>query len=394
MKMHFGLLGFGTVGGSVYRLTENHPILHAAKILTLETLSVSTPAAKNIEEITEDPAIGTVVELIGGYSPAYGFIRKALEAGKNVVTANKLVVSRHFAELNALAREKGVRFLYSASCGGGIPWLPNLSAAASLEPIEEVEGIMNGTTNYMLDRMTREGLTFEACLAEAQRAGFAEADPSSDIDGTDVLRKCVISANFAFGGVLDEQTIPTEGIRFITDRDIAFFSKKGLAVKLLARASSSGEKRVSAYVEPTLLPKSGTLASIPLQYNYLTYKGAVCGTKGFFGEGAGGFPTAGAVVRDLMTIASQAEYRCPDVSETLVNDKAASAHRYYLRTDAPAEAAGEDIRPLADIGEGFGAFLTGMLPPAEMKARAERIRSAGHSVFYAGLTKDSLPLIR
>lgn len=377
--MKIALLGFGTVGRSVYELCKKQPSLCIKTVMDLRELPIPEKVTKDISEITADAEIQTVVELIGGHSPAYEFISACLKAGKNVVTANKLVISRHFGELNALARENGVSLLYSASCGGAIPWLPNLSIAATVEPIDEVRGIMNGTTNYMLGRMTDEGLSFDECLSLAQKAGYAEADPSADIDGLDILRKCVISANTAFGGVLDETEVPVEGIRSLQSEDIAFFSEKGYRLKLIARACRT-EQSVCAYVEPTVLPTSDLFANIPLNYNYLTYRSALCGIKGFYGEGAGGFPTAGAVIRDLLQIESGAPALRPATDNALRNDLSGAKHLYYVRTDS-SEKVGNVLSE-----NGVWRVLLTEMAPDEMKALAERIRQSGKTVFYAGFS--------
>ena len=379
--MNIALLGFGTVGKSVYDLCKMQPSMTVSAVMDLRELPIPEKVTRDIKEITGDPEIKAVVELIGGHSPAYEFIKACLSAGKNVVTANKLVIARHYDELNRLAEENGVSLLYSASCGGAIPWLPNLALARKVEPIDEVCGIMNGTTTYMIERMTNEGLSFDECLAMAQKAGYAEADPSADIDGADILRKCVISANLAFGGVLDENDVPVEGIRYLNDKDIAFFKEKGLKLKLIARAAKT-ENGVCAYVEPTVLNKAELIANIPLNYNYLTYSSKLCGIKGFYGEGAGGYPTAGAVVRDLQSIESGAAPTAPKFDGALKNEPQTEKHRYYVRTDA--EIAGS---VLADFGC-CKAYLTEGTPDG-MKALAESLRADGKTVFYAGIAPDA-----
>ena len=376
--MNIALLGFGTVGKSVYELCKKQPSLHILTVMDRRELPISETVTKNISDITEDGAIDTVVELIGGHSPAYEFITACLKAEKNVVTANKLVISRHFGELNKLAEENGVSLLYSASCGGAIPWLPNLLPACHVEPIKEVRGIMNGTTNYMLERMANEGLSFDECLSLAQKAGYAEADPSADIDGLDILRKCVISANTAFGGVLDEAEVPVEGIRYLQSGDIAFFGEKGCKLKLIACAKKT-ENGVCAYVEPTVLPGSDLFAHIPLNYNYLTYQSPLCGIKGFYGEGAGGFPTAGAVIRDLQQIESGAPALRPAVNSVLHNDLSGETHPYYLRTDGQVSGT-----VLYEQGNEKAYRIE--KTPDGMKALASSLREQGKTAFYAGLS--------
>ena len=203
--MKIGLLGYGIVGKGVYDILEETPGLEVKYVLDLRDLpELGNKLTKDLNVILADPDVETVVELIGGMHPAYEFVKKSLEAGKNVVTANKLMVSLHYGELVHIAVEKGVSFRYSASAGGGIPWLVNLQRAHRVSRLEKVYGIMNGTTNYILDAMATLGEEFDVALAEAQRLGFAEADPSSDIDGLDTRHKTTLSANVAFGVVLDE----------------------------------------------------------------------------------------------------------------------------------------------------------------------------------------------
>ena len=198
-------------------------------------------AVKDIGVILSDPEVDTVVEVLGGLSPSFEYVSAAMKAGKNVVTANKHLVAHHYEELVKLAKENGVAFRCTPAVGGGIPWLVNLERVKRVCPVQSFYGIMNGTTNFILDAMHKDGADFSAVLAQAQKLGYAEADPSADIDGDDIRRKLCISANIAFDAALEETAIPTFGIRTVTAADIAAFQSHGFACKLLARELALGD---------------------------------------------------------------------------------------------------------------------------------------------------------
>lgn len=210
--MNIGLLGFGVVGGGVWELAQENRALNVKKVLVRrEAPSLGETAVQDVEAILRDPDIDTVVEVLGGLHPAYEWICRALAGGKNVVTANKAVISAYYRELTALACENRVALRCTAAVGGGIPWLVNLQRCRRVDTVTEVGGIMNGTTNFIMDAMARQGADFPAVLQRAQELGYAEADPSADIDGDDIRRKLTISANIAFDALLREEDIPAFG---------------------------------------------------------------------------------------------------------------------------------------------------------------------------------------
>ena len=253
----------------------------------------------DIDIIVNDPEIDVVVETIGGVEPACTFVKKALNAGKSVTTSNKVLVEKKGAELLALAEEKGVSFLFEASVGGGIPIIRPLNQCLTGDRITGVTGILNGTTNYMLTKMDREGVTFEAALKEAQRSGFAEADPTADVEGLDASRKIAILSALAYGAQADYQDVPTEGITKITDTDFRYARALGLSVKLLG-SSRCIDGKYYIQVSPVLLPPEHPLAAVNGVFNAILVQGNMVDQLMFYGRGAGSLPTASAVVADVI----------------------------------------------------------------------------------------------
>gem|GEM_PF-47837 len=254
--MNIALLGFGTVGSHFYKLCEGRTDLHVAAVLSRRPRpELTCTVTADYDEIVRDPSIDIVVEVMGGIEPAYSYLCAAMRAGKHVVTANKQLMCAHFEELTSLAKEKGVALRCTAAAGGGIPWLTSLSRASELDEIKAVEGILNGTTNYMLSAMTNSGADYAPALRKAQELGYAEADPTADVEGLDARRKIVLSADLAFGVNIREEDIPCVGISSITAGDIAKAKDEGLTYKLIARAEKNG-RAVAAFVCPTLFPSS------------------------------------------------------------------------------------------------------------------------------------------
>ena len=242
--MKIALLGFGVVGGGVWEMLKGRSDLEITAVLTRrERPELGDKAVYSIDAIVNDPSIELVVEVMGGLSPAYEYVSAALKAGKHVVTANKALVAAYYKELTALAKENGVALRCTAAVGGGIPWLTSLERVCRLDKVLAISGILNGTTNYILDVMTREGKDFADVLSAAQELGYAEADPTADIDGWDIRRKLVISANIAFGISVQEEAIPMAGIRGITAEDIQAFTEAGLVCRMIASAAAQGGRR-------------------------------------------------------------------------------------------------------------------------------------------------------
>ena len=307
------ILGFGTVGGGVLEVLRRNAAsvsrragqpVEVKYILDIRDFSAHPDAAlfvQSIDTILADPEIKVVVETIGGTKFAYPYVRKALESGRSVVTSNKEMVATYGAELLALAREHKVAFLFEASVGGGTPIITPMHQCLAANVISQVQGIVNGTTNFMLTKMAREEMGFEDALKIAQQLGYAETkDPGDDVDGPDACRKIAILASIAFGRHFYPKNIPTRGIRGITVADIAAAARLDCVIKLIAWAKRDETGRVTAAVEPMLVPKSNQLASVDDVFNAVLVKGDMLGDVVFYGKGAGRLPTASAVVADVI----------------------------------------------------------------------------------------------
>jgi homoserine dehydrogenase len=309
-----GLIGFGTIGTGVVKVLRAHRAEIARRVgrpievVTIADLDTSTdrgvPVAParltdDARAVLDDPAIQIVIELIGGYEPARRFVLAAIRAGKDVVTANKALLAVHGVEIVAAAEAAGVRLGFEASVGGGIPILRTLKEGLAGDRTAAVYGIVNGTCNHILTTMTREGRGFDDVLAEAQRLGLAEADPSTDVDGIDSAHKLALLTALAFGVVPRVGDIPTEGIRRIEAVDIAFARELGYTIKLLAIAKD-GRAAVEARVHPTMIPNGHLLADVGGNFNAIFVRGAALGPTMYYGQGAGAMPTATAVIADLI----------------------------------------------------------------------------------------------
>lgn len=327
--MNIGLLGMGTIGSGVFEIAQKLDGICVKKVL--ECRFQAEYITDSIDEIVNDPEIALVVETMGGLHPAYEFAVKALSHGKHFVTANKLLVSAYCAELTALAREKGVSFLYGAACGGGIAYLANLEIAREIDRIQALGGILNGTTNFILDSMQSGDMDYSAALARAQELGYAERDPSSDVDGLDTMRKLILSCAVGFDAYLQPKDIPTFGIRNVRPEDIAWARRQGRVLRLCARAQRDVEGRLSAFVEPELVPAESPEAAILRNVNYAWYAGENYGLMSYTGQGAGKLPTAANVLRDVCSAGaghrSMTSERCAPVHP----DNSAARHSYYLR---------------------------------------------------------------
>ena len=333
--MKIGLLGFGVVGRGVYEITASRSDMQVSKVLCLEDISLpDAEAVKDFSQIANDPEIDTVVEAMGGLHPAYEFVRAAMEAGKNVITSNKALVATFYDQLLPLAREKGIRFRCTAAVGGGIGWLSELERVRRVETVSMVGGIMNGTCNYILDSMTRLGLDYHDALKQAQALGYAEANPATDVEGTDTWHKLILSANIAFGVSLETEGVPAAGISKISAADVANFTAHGYVCKLVSHGTQV-DGHFTAYVQPTLFPNTALEAAVPANFNLITLDGAVSGRQSFYGQGAGRYPTAYNVVQDCVSILSGKGFYCPYGGKVSVcND---TLLRYYVRGDWTGE---------------------------------------------------------
>lgn len=316
MAFKIGLLGYGTVGTGTAEIILD-PIGRNSLLQTIEIAKVGVRSldklrspelppgvlTTDLEAIVTDPEIAIVVELLGGLEPSRSLILKAIEHGKHIVTANKAVIARHGEEIYTAANQAGVYVLLEAAVGGGIPVIKPLKQSLGVNRIQTVIGIVNGTTNYILTQMTQEGADFDEVLAEAQKLGYAEADPTADVDGYDAADKIAILAAIAFGGRIKREDIACEGIRQITATDISYADNLGFVIKLLAIAKANPDNdSLQVRVHPTLVPKDHPLASVNDVYNAILVEGEPLGQVMFFGPGAGKGATASAVVSDIINI--------------------------------------------------------------------------------------------
>ena len=337
--MRIGLLGFGVVGKGVYDITKKLSDIQVVKVLCLEDITLEdAQVVKGFQEILEDETIDTVVEAIGGLHPAYDFVRAAMEAGKNIVTSNKALVANFYDDLIPLAEEKGLKFRCTAAVGGGIGWLSELERANRVQTINQVGGIMNGTCNYILDSMTRLGLGYGEALSQAQGLGYAEANPTTDVEGIDTWHKVILSSNIAFGISLVKDSVPVAGISKISAEDVAQFTAHGYVCKLISTGKRVGEG-FSVFVQPTLCPAGSPEAAVPANYNLITLIGDTSERMSFYGQGAGRYPTAYNVVQDCKDFLSgKAFYTAYGPAVQAVNH---TKMRYYVRggKDLPVAAA-------------------------------------------------------
>lgn len=307
-------MGYGTIGSGVVEVlaTNKDSIAKRAGdeievkyVLDLREFlgdPIEDKVVHDYQMIVNDPEVSVVVETMGGVEPAYTFVKAMLEAGKHVTTSNKALVADKGAELIALAKAKNVNFLFEASVGGGIPIIRPLNSCLTADEIEEITGILNGTTNYMMTKMSNEGLEFEDVLKDAQEKGYAEKDPSADIEGYDACRKIAILTSLVCGQQVDFNDIHTEGITKISATDIKYAKQMGRVIKLLA-SSKKTENGYSAMVAPFLLSPEHPLYNVNDVFNAIFVHGNVLGDAMFYGSGAGKLPTASAVVADIVDIA-------------------------------------------------------------------------------------------
>ncbi len=323
-RIGIGLLGLGTVGAGVAAILNTpqgrHPLVSDLQIARVAVRDLQRPRSVDIDpsllttdpqEVVDDPNVQVVVEVMGGIEPARTLIMRAIAAGKSVVTANKAVIARHGEEIAAAAAAAGVYVLIEAAVGGGIPIIEPLKQSLGGNRIQRVTGIINGTTNYILTRMAQEGADYHGVLKEAQDLGYAEADPAADVDGLDAADKIAILSGLAFGGPIDRNGIPTDGISNLQSRDVDYATQLDYGVKLLAvaeRIEQDGENTLTSLplavrVQPTLVPSDHPLAGVNGVNNAILVEGDPIGRVMFYGPGAGAGPTASAVVADILNIA-------------------------------------------------------------------------------------------
>ncbi len=382
------IMGYGTIGSGVLEVLQINQSSIAKRvgdgievkyILDLRDFPgepIQDKIVHDYKTIAEDEEVKIVVETMGGVEPAYTFVKTMLEAGKHVTTSNKALVAAKGAELIALAKEKNVNFMFEASVGGGIPIIRPLNSCLTADEIEEITGIVNGTTNYMMTKMSEEGSEFADVLKDAQEKGYAEKDPTADIEGYDACRKIAILTSLVCGQQVDFEDIHTEGITKITATDIKYAKAMGRAIKLLA-SSKKTEGGYVAMVAPYLLPKTHPLYSVNDVFNAIFVHGNVLGDAMFYGSGAGKLPTASAVVADVVEMAKNLDKNIPvewSSKKLELVDYKKSSRQFFVRIEGTDKAAVEKVFGTVSYVEAEGVagelgFVTETMTEAEFEKK-------------------------
>jgi homoserine dehydrogenase len=385
------VMGYGTIGSGVVEVLDINQSSIAKRagdgievkyILDLRDFPgepIQEKIVHDYQTIVKDPEIKIVVETMGGVEPAYTFVKAMLEAGKHVTTSNKALVAEKGAELIALAKEKNVNFMFEASVGGGIPIIRPLNSCLTADEIEEITGIVNGTTNYMMTKMTVDGSEFDDVLKDAQAKGYAEKDPTADIEGFDACRKIAILTSLVCGQQVDFEDIHTEGISHITATDIKYAKAMGRAIKLLASSRKAGEG-YAALVAPYLLPPSHPLYAVNDVFNAIFVHGNVLGDAMFYGSGAGKLPTASAVVADIVDMAKHIDTNIAvewSSKKLELVDYRNLKNRFFVRTTAEAAVVEKVFGTVeyvkADGVTGELGFVTGEMTEGDYAAKAAEL---------------------
>ncbi len=369
--VNVAIMGYGVVGSGVYEILKKNEksitkktggkTLQVKYILDLRDFPGHEQPelfTKNFDDILNDPEVDIVVEVMGGVSPAYEYSKAALLAGKHVITSNKALVAEHGTELMQIAKDKSINYLFEASVGGGIPIIRPLSQCLLANELEEIYGILNGTTNFILTKMITDGADFDEALSEAQRLGYAEKNPEADVEGHDACRKIAILASLASGKFVNWSKIETEGITKITRQDVAFAEKFQSVIKLIGHAKIIDGEKVYARVSPMLVPKDHQLSEVNGVFNAILVKGDSIGDVMFYGQGAGKLPTASAVVADVIDAAKHLNINKlltwkKAENDFLVDPDTMSA-RYFVK--ANAESVSADFAGAEVLGEADGVW--------------------------------------
>ena len=382
------VMGYGTIGSGVVKVIDTNQDAIAKKIgdslevkyvLDLREFEgdpIQSKIVHDYKAIAEDPEVSIVVETMGGVEPAYTFVKEMLLAGKSVTTSNKALVAVYGSDLLAIAQEKNVNFMFEASVGGGIPIIRALNSCLSADVVEEISGIINGTTNYILTRMTEDGCDFADVLKEAQEKGYAEKDPTADVEGHDAGRKIAILTSLISGKQVDFEAVHTEGITKITAEDIQYAKQMGRTIRLLAMSKKIGDT-YSVMVAPFLLPKEHPLYMVNGVFNAVFVRGNMLGDAMFYGSGAGSLPTASAVVADVVELAKNLDRHLPvewSKDKLALADFAENQNRFFVRTRSSKEQVAElfgDVEFIEALqGEiGFATKVMSEKQFAETKAK-------------------------
>lgn len=398
------ILGYGVVGSGVYEVIRKNfdgitrragtkiDIKHILDIREFNSHPEKELFTKNYDDILTDTDVSVVVEVMGGVNPAYEFTKRALMAKKSVVTSNKELVAKHGCELLRLASENRVHYLFEASVGGGIPIIRPLKLCLAANEISEITGILNGTTNYILTQMINKDETMENALKKAQDKGYAEKDPSADIDGIDAVRKIAILTSLAFGKYVDSTKIPVTGIRNVTLTDVEYAKKSGCVIKLCGHCRALENGKLDVYVSPCFVPDESPLASVDGVFNAILVKGNAVGDALFYGRGAGKLPTASAVVSDVIEIAKSGENTdspvWEDVGGGILENSENSVSKHFARVKADGkESVKAEIEKIFDGVEIIDAengeigFVTGEMTAKDFENKLNELNKDVISTF-------------
>lgn len=413
--MNIALLGFGTIGSGVYELINLNKGKFAGNFTDVESRKSSPVITKVLErdaskdlgdtvgkivthpsEILEDESIGLVIALMGGMDFEYEMIKECLRAGKHVVTANKAVISEYFQELLTLAEENGVVLRYEASVGGGIPIIGSLKEEMKINRVTEIKGILNGTTNFILSKMTEEGADFGDTLALAQSIGFAEADPTADVEGYDVSRKLSILSSMAYEGIIRDEDVYKRGITDIRAADIEMIGSMGYVVKYLGH-SILDEKNVYTTVEPVLFKEASIMSNVNSEFNIISITGDIIGELQFYGKGAGKDATANAVVGDvlyILNIVGEQNLPKPLRLNRHLNKMGTEVFKgkYYLRANLDDKEMLDQVltavetvaaRKTVIVNNNQVYVVTNAIAANDFNKMAEKLKKAVPELFYA-----------
>lgn len=383
--MNVAILGFGTIGTGVYEIIKDQKASFLKDTTVTKILDLPQNKDKldiivcDIKDIVEDASIDLVVETMGGIHPAYEFIMDALQHGKHVVTANKAVVAAHLEEFVKVAKENNVYFLFEASTGGGIPWLASIQKARRVDAIDHFYGIFNGTSNFILDYMFTHSKGFDEALRLAQELGYAEANPSADIDGYDVQNKVVISSALAFDASINMKDFPCFSMAKITFDDIQFLKEKDCMAKYIGEARSLNNA-YEAFVMPNIFSMSSIEANVKTNFNMATLHGETIGDLKFYGQGAGKLPTANAIVQDILDIKANSIEVEVQVNKALPYTDTLLANQYLLRTNKAIQ--NEDIDHVEEFHNMYYIYTKAITTKAFM-ALANDVQANDPDAFIA-----------
>ena len=392
------IMGHGVVGSGVAEILTTHKQklfasigeeIYVKHILDLRDFPDSPLAdrfTKDFNDILNDIEVRVVVEVMGGLNPAYDFVKKCLKSGKSVVTSNKELLAAYGAELLQIAKDENVNFLFEASVGGGIPILRPISQCLVANIVDEIAGILNGTTNFILTKMIEDGMEFDAALRLAQELGFAERNPAADIEGHDACRKICILASLAFGKHVYPDSVHTEGITEITLEDVKYAEAYNCVIKLIGKVKRLDNGKIDIIVAPMFVPDKSQLANIDYEFNGIMVRGDCTGDVVFYGKGAGKLPTASAVVADVVDCCKHLKTRkflfWTDGNGENIIPYTESVTAMYIRANTTMEVAKEvfgcvDKIEKADSPEGEVAFVTAQLPYGEILEKISALESKG-----------------